>query len=375
MFAYRAFALDNERKSRAKTALETRRVMRPDPEAESLVQSANLHRAVVGNVIELFVHPNLNTLKPLSNLGWAPTQVIFAIPPTAIRSFDNVLGMVGGMDKSLNPPNGTKLGLNQMPFVSFDSAEDPHFDFYVTDYFTQQSVYRAIPHNPALRHALTNLDPAIHQVPNACGLQAMVLFRTDGVLCMLRDRKMDAEPARWSVSFEEQIKDTDFTVPNVGAAEYLFRRAFIEEVFGCKAPSPDQVLQAWDACKGLLSAYRLWGLFFEEKVAHFQMLGFYWLNISSADLISYHRDAKAKGWAGVDPEGSLFILNCDQIDLLLEEGSAKARGLYDGSERPIRVEDLHRTSLYRLWRLRLAMGRKAPRALGERTTALGLQTM
>ena len=57
MFVYRGLALHRERTSRARTLLKTRRVMRPDPEAESLVRSQNLHRAVVGNAIKLFVHP------------------------------------------------------------------------------------------------------------------------------------------------------------------------------------------------------------------------------------------------------------------------------------------------------------------------------
>ncbi len=67
------------------------------------------------------------------------------------------------------------------------------------------------------------------------------------------------------------------------------------------------------------------------------------------------RDAKASGWAGADSEGSLFVLERDQIDPLLEEGLATVRGLYDGRVESIRLDQLHRTSLYRLWRLRLAM--------------------
>ena len=372
--ANHAFKIYGERKFRAKTRLETRRVMRPDPEAESLARATNLSLSVVGNAIELFVHPNLNTLKPLTRIGWAPNEVTFALPPTGARTFANVLKLIGGIDTSLRPPNGTKLGLARTSFVSFDSDEYPQFEFYATDYFTQQSVYRAMPHNPTLRRQLTSLDPEINQVPNAIGLQAVVLFSTGAVLCMLRHRDIDAERERWSISFEEQLKDIDFTVPNIGAAEYLFRRAFIEEVFGSKGPSVAKVLEAWNTCKQLLFSYRLWGLFFEEKVAHFQLLGFYWLNISPAELVSRHDDAKAQGWAGIDLEGRLFVLERDQIDLLLTEGIARLTGLYDGVAQPIRVEHLHRTSLYRLWRLQLSLGRRASRDLSEKMTTLGLRT-
>ena len=267
--AYHGIKLYRERRTRARTRLETGAVMRPDEDAEALANSANLSLGVVGNAVELFVHPNLNTLKPFTKLGWAPSEVTFTIPSTGVRTFDNVLSLVGGINKSLRPPNNTKLGLAATSFVSFDSDERPTFEFYRTDYFTQQSVYKVLPHKSELRRELASLDPKINQVPNATGLQATVLFSTGAVLCMHRHRGTDAESETWSISFEEQIKEDDFTVPGVALAEYLFRRAFIEEVFGCKDPSPGQVLEAWKACSPLLFAYRLWGLFFEEQVSHF----------------------------------------------------------------------------------------------------------
>jgi hypothetical protein len=377
---YYGVKLYRERRLRARTRLETRAVMRPDADSEALATSTNLSLAVVGNAVELFVHPNLNTLKPFTRLGWAPSEVTFTIPSTGVRTFDNVLSLVGGINSSLRPPNNTKLGLATTSFISFDSDERPTFEFYRTDYFTQQSVYKVLPVKSALRRELANLDPNINQVPNATGLQSIVLFSTDAVLCMYRHRGTDAESETWSISFEEQIKEDDFTVPGVAPAEYLFRRAFIEEVFGCKDPSPAQVLDAWQVCSPLLFTYRLWGLFFEEKVSHFQLLGFYWLKISPEELASRHHDAKAQGWAGVDLEGKLFVLERDQIDRLLDDGVAEVRGLYDATVRRIRVEtsnggsDLHRTSLYRLWRLRLSLDRKPSRELSEKMTTLGLRT-
>jgi hypothetical protein len=372
LLSYHAWRLQKENRSASRAIEASAQVMRPDPAAELLAKSSNQSRAVVGNAIELFVKPDLTTLKPLDKIGWLPADVIFAIPRSGSRTFDHVLGAIGGINRELSPPNGVKFGLAQTSLVTHDCAERPEFDFYRTDYFTQQSAYRVLTKNASLRNRLGSLDPLTNQVPNATSLQSVVLFRNEDVLLMLRDERLDAEGGQWSISFEEQIKEEDFESPDVPPAEFLFRRSFVEEVFGSKSGSSQEVMRAWQTCRDLLIAYRLWGLFYEEAVAHFQLLGFYWLNVLPLELVKYHKQAKSEGWVGTDLEGKLFALSRDQQTSLLETGSAVARGLYDNRSESVQIGQLHRTSLYRLWRLAIAINRQAPRQVNDQSSALNL---
>ncbi len=376
---YGMLRMRDENRSRSVESASARRIMRPDPEAELLAYQSHERRVVVGSVVEMFTRRNLASEVTLDEKGWSPSAVAFK--RTSSRpSFDRILEESGGCDQSLSPPNGRKFGVAKFSAITNDSDEEPEFTFYETDYFTQMSVYRVLPHNSQLRKTFGSLDPASNLIPNSISLQSVVLFPNHEILCMLRRTGVDAEGGRWSVSFEEQLKDIDFEqMPICNPPEFLFRRAFVEEVFGCKSDNIVHVREAWQSIEEdhVLASYRLWGLFYEVPVAHFQLLGFYRLNLTPADLDRAHSLAKARGWGGVDPEGKLFVLERREWERLLVSGYGNATGLYDVSKRNqelVRVEDLHRTSLYRLWRLANLLGYAAPSSFDRHFTTLNLDT-
>jgi hypothetical protein len=361
VLSYYGWRIHTRNRSAASATEADRLAMRPTKEAELLVAASNQARAVVGNTVELHINPNLTSLKPLDTIGWPPTDVKLIIPPTAVRSFNSILNEVGGLRKDLRPPNGKKFGIASASFITYDSAEMPMFTFYQTDYYTERSVACALEQNALLRSKYAELDPEKNQVPSCASLQAVVLFKNEDLLCMWRDSRADAERNRWSFSFEEQLKEEDFDSPwdNAGSAEPLFRRAVVEEVFGTKNTSQQGISEAWQKCKEFLITHRLWGMFYEVATASFHLFGFYWLDLFPRELAEWHKQAKAEGWLGRDLEGKLFVLERTQQISLLETGSAVVSGLYDGELKAIGADDqLHRTSLYRLWRLSRTIGRQ-----------------
>jgi hypothetical protein len=340
----------------------SRIAMRPEEEAKRLASASNQSLVVVGNTIELIKNPNLTSLKPLNMIGWRPADVTFRV--TEERRFQHILDAVGGINPALTPPNGPKFGVARVPFVTNDSDEMPVFSFYRTDYFTQRSVTLAIERNALLRSRFANLDPVTNAVPQTASLQALVLFHNDDLLCMWRDKKADSEGDTWSFTFEEQTREEDFDSPGVypGSAEFLFRRALVEEVFGTRSTSISDIIAAWEKCEEYVIAHRLWGMFYEVATASFQFIGFYWLSALPKDLAAYQLQSKADGWLGTDPEGRFFVMSREEQMRLLETGSASVTGLHDSSDirRVGGDSPLHRTSLYRLWRLSLAMNRRRP---------------
>ncbi|HLI64678.1 MAG TPA: hypothetical protein VKV05_14885 [Terriglobales bacterium] len=374
---YFTLRLRREDRSAERQGASTQEVMRPDPEAEMLARSSHEAHVVVGRVIEIFASPNLGGQGALDEKGWKPSDVVFG-RTDGKRDFSPILTEIGGIDRHLPLPNRKKFGIAGFSAVTFDSDEQPEIRFYETDWHTYKSVYQVLnessPRSSQLRKKFSSLDPAANRVPNSMSLQSVVLFPSHEILCMSRREGLDT--GGWSISFEEQLKDLDFDqMPDVSPAEFLFRRAFVEEVLGCRSENVVDIRKAWQDLeqKNLLRSYRLWALFYEVPVAHFQLLGFYWLNATPAELASYHLDAKSKGWAGVDPEGKLFVLKVQEWDRLLGSGYGRVSGLYDGSKQDIvRLEYLHRTSLYRLWRIANLLGYTAPSSSDHHLTLLNL---
>jgi hypothetical protein len=136
----------------------------------------------------------------------------------------------------------------------------------------------------------------------------------------------------------------------------------VEEVFGTRSTSVSDIIAAREKCEEYVLAHRLWGMFYEVAAATFQFLGFYWLSALPKDLAAYQLQSKADGWLGTDPEGRFFVMSRQEQRRLLATGYATVTGLNDPSDiRQVGGDSpLHRTSLYRLWRLSLAMDRGRP---------------
>jgi hypothetical protein len=264
----------------------------------------------------------------------------------------------GGL-REFSPPNRPKFGIARLPTGTTDD-DSLDVDLFETDWNTWMSVRTVIERNTDLRHELSHVLPERNALPQSMSLQFVVRFANGEVLAMKRKEGLASYPNSWSFSAEEQISDRDFHSGNKGAAEQLFRRSFIEEVFGRREGDSDLFTRIWtDDCSRLVSSHKLWSFFLEENVGIVQLFGVYQLNIQPRDLRQIHEAAVSAGWGTTDPEGYWYVVDEKEINSLLQEGRCFAERLHgDPDRRLIKSEGLHATSPYRLWRLHLALNRR-----------------
>ena len=76
-------------------------------------------------------------------------------------------------------------------------------------------------------------------------------------------------------------------------AEYLFRRAFIEEVFGRRDAEPDLLNEIWEkSCAPIVRSHRIWSFFLEEHVGIFHPFGVLQLEINPDDPLPFASPGK-----------------------------------------------------------------------------------
>ena len=286
---------------------------------------------------------------PLWDIGLDPRIVTFSKPTP--KDFSHALNRSGGL-QSFPPPNQRKYGISRLPLGAMD---DEHFvvDFFETDWNTWMSVRTKVEANVDLRHELSHVIPERSLVPQSMSLQYLVRFANGDVLAMKRKEGLASWPNSWSFSGEEQLHEHDFTTASADAAEYLFRRAFIEEVFGHRTSDRELVNRIWlTDCAPRIRSHRIWSCFLEENVAIFQTFGVYQLSIEPKDLRQIHENAISAGWGTTDPEGYWYVVTEADVQGLLTEARCEAHRLHgDPDRRPIETAGLHPTSRYRLWRL------------------------
>jgi hypothetical protein len=350
---------DELKQARAKKrrALEFVELRSPDDTAKRFAGSHNLNTAhVVGKVIEICSHPSLESMTPLNRLGVEPNLVHFSKP--SAKDFSESIQLSGGL-KNFGEPNQKKYGIAMLPLFTTDNS-NYEVKFFETDWNTWMSVRKAIEKDANLRHERSDILPERSKLPQSMSLQYLVRFANGDVLAMKRSDKLASDPGAWSFSGEEQISGGDFCSSVVKEpAEHLFRRAFIEEVFGNRTNDENSLNQIWTAhCLKIIDSYRVWSFFLEEHVGIFQMFGMFQLTINWEKLRSIHEEAVSAGWGSPDPEGSYYVVSESDIAKLLTKGECGATSLYGSQELSISAISLHATSRYRLWRLYRALSRK-----------------
>ncbi len=343
------------------------KVVQTDPDDDALAFAAHHgHKeVVVGKVIEIWAHYSLETMRPLSDLGIDPRLVTFSQPE--LKDFSHSLKRCGGL-REFPPPNQRKFGVAKLPLGTTDD-ENQIVEFSETDWNTWMSVRTVIEKSLELRYELSNVLPELSHVPQSMSLQFIVRFKNGDILAMKRKGGLASEPNKWAFSAEEQLHEHDFERPSTAVAEHLFRRAFIEEVFGHRESDPEFLDRIWNEdCSRLVHSHRIWSFFLEENTGIFQMFGVYQLEVEPNELRKSHEAAVSSGWGTTDPEGNWYIVSENEITKLLLEGRCAANRLH-GDPQPwsITKQDLHQTSLYRLWRLYIALHRQT-----ETMTALKL---
>ncbi len=341
----------------ARRARQFVKLRAPDLDAQRFAEKHGHKEPVVGKVIEIWAHHSLDSMLPLSDLGVDPRVVRFSEPSP--KDFTPALQRCG-LQKSLSTfpvPNRKKYGIATLPLGTIDD-ENFVVGFFETDFNTWMSVRTSIENNVELRHELSNIAPERSSVPQSMSLQFIVRFANGDLLALKRRKGLASEPETWAFSGEEQLQDSDFQ-NTLGVAEGLFRRAFIEEVFGTRDPDQRKLDQIWSHhCAPRVRSHRIWSFFLEENVAIFQTFGVFQLKIDHKELRAIHEEAAGAGWGTTDPEGPWYVVTEREMEALLIDGSCDAYRLHGDVERKrIQGSRLHATSRYRLWRLYRALNR------------------
>jgi hypothetical protein len=328
-------------------------LLQPTQHAAAFVARTNDHYLVVGQAIEILLHPNLSTRSEISELGWCPEDIGIKDLQTIFNA-DTVLSKSGGY-KEFDPPNGTKFSVSNCSLVTTDSP-NLSLELTRTNYFTLKSVLPTLISNPDLRAELGNLDPALNLIPHSLCLHYIVRFLGTGdVLCMKRSLKTAYHGNLWSLTGEEQISQNDFK--SGFPALSLFQRAICEEIFPLIENAPLE--ERWKKVSPFIESMKLWSLFVEEEIFNFTMFGVCQLKGGISDFIAAHNRSIDEG-GSKDGEGKFFFVSQDGLLELLKIGKCTTRPLFSETEKEqlITAENLHPTSRYRIFRLLRAIHRK-----------------
>jgi len=328
----------------------------PDNDAVALAARLGHKEVIVGKVIEIWAHHSLESMLPLTKLGIEPHRLRFSDPVQ--KQFTDVLRRCGGL-REFPPPNQRKFGIAKLPIGTTDD-EGLNVDLFETDWNTWMSSRTVIERDTELRHELSHVLPERNCLPQSMSLQFIIRFANGDVLAMKRKDGLASSPNSWSFSAEEQLHERDFHYGSASAAEQLFRRAFIEEVFGRREGDAEFFKRIWaDDCSQLVRSHRIWSFFLEENVGIHQLFGMYQLSVQPRDLRRIHEMAVSSGWGTTDPEGYWYVAPESEARSLLQSGRCYVERLHgDPERRLIKSEGLHPTSRYRLWRLYLALNRR-----------------
>lgn len=311
---------------------------------------------VSGRVLELWSHPSLDGYGPLDSLGVDPSQLVLNdSAPTP--DFSEVLKQCGGVVRQ-DGDNNTKFGIGRLPLGTKDHNGFT-VDYYRTDWDTWLSVRKYAEKHDEFRHRHMDTSAEGILLPQSMSLQYIVRFRNGDLLALQRGDRVESQAGRWSFSGEEQLSKDDFGQGPTAAGIRLFRRTFLEEVYGLR---PEEIAQAdgdWEMdCQPMIKSMRLWSFFLEETVGSIQMFGLFQLKVNPDELKESHKRRTMNGKGARDNEGKLWIVPHTGISELLTRGYTFATRLHRPEGALVDAEGLHDTSRYRLWRLHCALERK-----------------
>jgi len=203
-----------------------------------------------------------------------------------------------------------------------------------------------------------NLDPEQHRVPHAFCLHYILRFDDESFLVFHRDKRMQYDPLKVSLSGEEQLHPADLDgVPHDQRVQGWINRAFLEEVIGGGALEKgtkrrDELLQyiEWARCLSLV---------YEERSCGFALTCFIQLNITRAAYVEEYR-INLRGGNHTDWEGSRYSFDKNDLRNFFHTGHL-ALTSFSTPERKItatsikeeidptqNIWPLHNSSLHRL---------------------------
>jgi len=228
------------------------------------------------------------------------------------------------------------------------------FSVHQTDWNSVINVVRFVRVDTSLRHKFAKerewgaLTPAKSRIPSIFCLHAVVSFEDDSLLVLKRDSSLEFSDGKLSLSFEEQLSDTDFKVGgDVDSVGWWVRRAICEEVFPLRSKFKEQPEQAWHLANDKVRDIKIWSLIFEEELAGWALTVHIRLDMPSGQFVSVYRQIQQFSGDTRDSEGDFALLGRAELRRLIQDGKATVQSLSAQKAWHIGVEQLHPTALYR----------------------------
>lgn len=320
-------------------------------------------KRIVGDVIEVYPHPDLGSGRTLSDTGWSPNQINISLKPgrfdateilndIEIRAaFDasEAARESDGKESALSGDNNPKYGVVDVSSPFLDSSELSVM-FQETDYFT---VMRARPgvgmQNNRIRFG--HIDPNKSRIPQAISVQFVAIFSDGNLLTIQRSKNTFPWAGTWSFSGEEQCAEIDFVGSQETRLERFLLRAVVEEVFPLGTSNRVRLDEAMHLVKKDLRSMRVWSIFLEELTGIFQLFAVFELRLSRSEYVDAVHELIQDGIGVMSQEGQYFTAAMGDVEDLLSGNPIPAKPLFGKIDEEISPSMLHPTSRYRLLRL------------------------
>jgi len=342
LYVYKDHA--GEKKKKEITEVEKNKLLHSDSNALEVAKNSNLNLLVVGNLIELVVHPNINSAVDIRRSGWDPQEIIVNYDSEEF-DVDELIDMAGGIKKVL-PPDGVKYCLVNTPFVTEESPTIV-LELQQTKYSIIETARDLVKENNNLIGEYPNIVLEENKLPTSFCLHFIVRLRKGKILCMKRARRMAYYPNYWSMTGEEQFSDID--LENGNPIDYLFKRALCEELLHSRNVN-DTALSLVD---DKINFLRILSLGVEWPDINPALFGVAQLNVDENELREFLKDQKAGLFSSGDEdrEGSFSTITPSDAIKLLEFGECPGKELFSQNSIVLTSDKLHPTSRYRIYRL------------------------
>lgn len=344
IYAYKEHV--GEIKQEKVTDIERRKLLQSDPKALTIARATNLNLIVVGNLIELVVHPNINSAIHVERSGWDPKEIKIHFNNDEFET-TTIINEAGGIIE-VNPPDGTKYCLVNTPFVTEESPTLV-LELKKTKYSIIETTRKLLEQNSALSEKYSNVILEKNKLPTSLCLHFIIRLVNGKILCMKRSGRMAYYPNYWSMTGEEQFSDCDLA--NANPIDSLFKRALCEEIFHLRNLS--DTVTALSIVENKIKFLRVYALGVEWPDINPALFGIAQLNINENEFKEYLVSQKAGliTTADEDREGAFSVINDAEALALLQTGECQGEEIFSGNSIKIRANKLHPTSRYRLYRL------------------------
>ncbi len=126
-------------------------------------------------------------------------------------------------------------------------------------------------------------------------------------------------------------------------------RAICEEFFPLSGSESGISKSYQEYLKPITDSMKVWSIFIESSIFNFSILGFVKFNITIDEYVNLYKNLLNKGV--VDKEGTVYYTSIEEARALLVNGECNMSGAFSKKRHLISLDDLHPTSLYRIFKL------------------------